>query len=254
MPNTRYSHVRLMPVYKLTKKKRIGCPITYILGSSRSTSPLDAGLDQLHPTSNLGIGEASFERMETPMGVFSLHTLYREQCDYSIEVEEQTGLMDLEPRFFQAPSLKDTSTGSFQAQPGSFANSKPVETFANPNNSISSHILANTPDNRSLPQQVPIPYSTWRDNHRPSLSSASPSPETYFKFGTAPSTRSIHSFHLAFTPPSHDAPPFGNFNHSEAPPFSFLPTDSSKFSLEKSTILATSPPFAMAEATVINLI
>ena len=245
-----------MPVYKLSKKKKPECPITYRLGSSRSTSPLDAGLDQLHPTSTLGIGEASFERLETPMGIFSLHTTYREQCDYSVELDEQVGMMDLEPRFFQPPQSSKDALGQLQVNPGSFAIAQPLNiSSTNLNTSLSAQ--ANIKDDRSLPQQVPIPYGTWRENQRPSISTASPSPETYFKFGTAPSTRSIQSFHLAFTPPTYDAPPFGNLAHTEEPPFSFLPKDSPKFSLEKSSILASSPPFAMADVTVtlvINLV
>ncbi|TPX34710.1 hypothetical protein SmJEL517_g02674 [Synchytrium microbalum] len=109
-----YSFIRLMPSYRLFRRlKRStngGLGIGYRLSSRRTMPEDEAGLDQLHSTSDMrmGIAEYSFGTVDTAFGVFSLHVMYRLECDFSADDSEallSSRLGDFDENYFSPRSL-----------------------------------------------------------------------------------------------------------------------------------------------------
>ncbi|KAJ3306979.1 autophagy protein 13 [Kappamyces sp. JEL0829] len=245
-----YSYVRLMPAHKLCqrlfKQKQQGAKIVYRLSSSRIISPLDAGLDQLHSSTDMrmSLSEVDFESLETPLGIFTLHATYRLECDFALE-DTNTALEaqfnDLEPQFF-TPSLKRESLVP------------PQQAFIKPGHQAAGSLSQGALLLPASQQGVVIPQHNWNETpfRRDSSAAVSPSPDTYFRADTASNVaRSVNSAHfIPFTPPTFNPleVPMGipGLATDDAPPFSTMPLgDASKFVMEKSDILGASPPFAL---------
>lgn len=245
-----YALVRLMPCYKLCKRmdrpdsKNGPCKIVYRMSSSRVTSPLDAGLDQLHASSDMrmGLTEMDFESLETPLGVFTLHVAYRLDCEFSVDDSEVAidGMNDLEPHFF--------STQRQQSHPASYTS----------RSSRSSSSLVRDHAAGSLtgrPKEgLYIPNSNFRDASSIQFRKPfqnSPSPDTIFRGdnssdgNTIPASLASRTSNFpTFTPPTANPLTYQNILGfgKETPPFSTLAVK--KASLDKEFI-ASSPPFAL---------
>jgi hypothetical protein len=67
-----YAFVRLMPAFKLGLNTRENqqTKLSYRVGTTRDSSPLVCGLDELHTSLDLGMGitESTFDSVETPLG------------------------------------------------------------------------------------------------------------------------------------------------------------------------------------------
>ncbi|TPX58117.1 hypothetical protein PhCBS80983_g03329 [Powellomyces hirtus] len=109
-----YSHVRLLPAYRLSRRfrrKQSGMGVGYRVSTSRVAPYDEAGLDQLHSSGDMrrGIEEYNFGSIETPLGVFSLHVNYRLECDFSIDDPDLAvldgRLADMDENYFSPRSL-----------------------------------------------------------------------------------------------------------------------------------------------------
>jgi hypothetical protein len=227
-----------MPSYRTCRRifqeKQSGAKIIYRISSSRIISPLEAGLDQLHSTAD-GISEVDFESLETPLGIFTLHSTYRLECDFELDESNATleaQFSNLEPAFYTPPNQGQAFSPSRSFKPSS----------------LPSHMQAG----------VVIPQSNWLDFsfRRPSTLASSPDP--HFKM-SAYAGRSVSSNHfIPFTPPAPNTlkQHFAALGISgdQVPPFSIAPLpDDSKFVLEKSEILGVSPPFALSPLEVFRI-
>jgi len=172
-----------MPAYQLCKRiaqAPDGSKIVYRLGSSRTFSPFDAGLDQLHPTNELKLGEADFERLETPLGVFTLNTTFRLEAAFSIDNEGGGGfnLMDLEPKVYSL--VLTTQFFHFNPTPEVTAH-----TFSTPQQTQNAFSFEKQQNQISGPSTAfPIPLTTWTDRATRRISLAntlSSSPDAFYR-------------------------------------------------------------------------
>jgi hypothetical protein len=233
----------------------------------RVNSPLDAGLDQFHPSSDLrnAVNETDFPSVETPLGIFTLHAAYRVECNFMIDdIEtEMEGLVDFEPRFF-------TQQQQMQ-QPLSFGSHKSsnIPSEVNPNYATSSSTIPHTKKER-----VYIPNSNWKDIIQQqnqniyggafsatSVTGHSPSPDAmFFKTNVASTTpssiesRSTTSQFTPFTPPTSnpltDRKLFLENNSKDAPPFSTaVPVNIMRNIIGPpiNSLGSASPPFAIPQ-------
>ncbi|KAJ3272230.1 autophagy protein 13 [Terramyces sp. JEL0728] len=259
-----FSFLRLMPSFKLCKrigKMASSCKIIYRVGSTRTNSPYDAGLDQLHSSNDmrLGLAESDFDNLETPLGVFHLHATYRLDCDFDVDDSENAldRFTDLEPHFFHVEEIskRRSSLASLQV---SERDSITRLGRHSPSTDYGKSRTGSIPKSR---EGVSIPNrGRWKDTSFGKNSLSSVSPDTQFRIGTAPSRgylyeqRSITSPNFVpFTPPTSD--PIIPFNNdwlfkfpTDPPPFSTPApeSESSKFVMNKPEFLSESPPFAIA--------
>ncbi|KAI8893543.1 autophagy-related protein 13-domain-containing protein [Globomyces pollinis-pini] len=255
---TLYSFVRLMPSYRICRnsaRQKNSCKIIYRLGSSRVHSPFDAGLDQLLPSTDmrLGLSETAFESVETPLGVFHLHTTYRIECDFAVDDSEVAldRFADVEPNFF---SLQQVSKRNSQ---NSISNSSDNDSATKMHRQLSHTDSLKRPGSSYKREGVRIPFSKISSPNPMKSNSINSSPETQFRVGTAPHKSMLHSLQsphfVPFTPPHTDfTPPFANnwtLGYSDQPPpfstASMSQSDANKFVIEKPDFLSSSPPFAI---------
>ncbi|KAJ3340198.1 autophagy protein 13 [Gonapodya sp. JEL0774] len=82
-----FSHVRLLPAYRLVRRLRRETPpavhVGYRLETQRTYGGSDLGME--YPFGAGDVEEYTFGKVETPFGVFSLHTTYRLNCDFVVE-------------------------------------------------------------------------------------------------------------------------------------------------------------------------
>ncbi|KAI8912528.1 autophagy-related protein 13-domain-containing protein [Gorgonomyces haynaldii] len=149
-----YSIVRLLPCYSLTRQlgrpTRSNVEIIYRISSSRVVSPDEAGLDELHVGNDMrrGISEVIFDPVQTPLGVFNLHSTYRLDCEFTIQDNESAlshRFTDLEHNYFHpAQVARRRSSGSLK---GSSQSSKPDATGVSiPSASIALGARVESPD------------------------------------------------------------------------------------------------------------
>lgn len=245
----------------------------------RVNSPLDAGLDQLHiqsPSTSLGSGleETDFPSIETPLGVFTLHAMYRIDCDFSVQEGEVggelEGLGDLEPRFFSPPQQttipqqqrssldsRGSEGGSNNVSTSSFNTTAPPITASLFNYTQDPTTPPSAPFSSSIPRSVPkeglsIPHSNWRDVNtysqtKPS-SYNSPSPDNFFKNAMAGggTTTTLHT--TTTTSSSHTSS-----SHFPTP---FTPQDPSPLADGKfgERIHKEAPPFSTRSSAPVNIV
>jgi hypothetical protein len=232
-----YSLVRLLPCYRLSRttgrqpKPYIG-EVIYRVSTSRVNSPDEAGLHEIHLNGDMqrGISEFTFEPLQTPLGVFNLHTAYRLHCDFVIESSDTVSsrFVDQEHHYFQKRQISGSLNNVFRSRESS--------------NETDEHTKA---ENRGvlLPSSIPVQQ------------------QDVFKFKTVISPRppSVSSQHMIthFTPPSWTASAL-TLNRKmirridNTPPFlaSSIPKNLQQLS---NTLNFEDMPFAISKSPVLGL-
>ncbi|KAI8837046.1 autophagy-related protein 13-domain-containing protein [Chytridium lagenaria] len=211
-----YAFTRLLPAYRLFRKLRKSksgpLKIGYRLSTGRFNQPDEAGLDQLHLTTDMRrwVSEYRFENVDTTLGTFNLHVTYRLECEFTVDNPEavlSSRFADMDNNYFAPrsldareqprPSSRNPLAGAHLHQ--NAASSLPIRQ-AYPISNPSSHgsatavaVPSTSPNPRSTPGAVNIPSAslpvhlrTPNQNPRASNISTSPSPDVYrYRIGSA---------------------------------------------------------------------
>ncbi|KAJ3215553.1 autophagy protein 13 [Dinochytrium kinnereticum] len=218
-----YSFTRLLPAYRLFRKlrKSKGGPlkIGYRLSTGRVISPDEAGLDQLHLTSDMRrwVSEYRFENVDTMLGTFNLHVAYRLECEFTVDNPEavlSSRFADMDNNYFGPRSLdipaqrgepsrlsgrqpssinqhhaasslpaRQSYAASSSSQGSAGASSGPVVISGTSPNALSSKGAVNIPSG-----SLPVHLRAGQAGGRTSIISTSPSPDVYrYRIGSATS-------------------------------------------------------------------